>query len=150
LPPLPQTQCLSSNTFKIPPLDGSLTVPELYEWVAKNSPKHPLFVYSTESGEVKTIYWDDAIRAIHKCAKIVKETISLALHIPQEEAPVIAILAQCDSPSYLAMHMSILRANCVSFLISSRNSPAAVAHLIKEVNVEYVAVGYEYSMKTLL
>ncbi|KIJ41469.1 hypothetical protein M422DRAFT_229549 [Sphaerobolus stellatus SS14] len=148
IPPLPQTQCLSSKTFKRPPLDGSLTIPELYEWVAKNSPEHPLFVYPAESGEVKTIYWKDTIRAIHRCARMVKEKVS-PIHAPGE-APVIAILAHCDAPSYLAMHMSVLRANYISFPLSARNSPAAVAHLIKQVDVKYVFVGREPSMKKLL
>ena len=42
-----------------------------------------------------------------------------------------------------------MRANCVLFPISPRNSPAAVAHLLAETNVQHLLVGPEPVMQKL-
>jgi acyl-coenzyme A synthetase/AMP-(fatty) acid ligase len=42
--------------------------------------------------------------------------------------------------------MSIMRANCIPFPVSPRNSAAAVAHLMSKVHVKYLFVGREQAM----
>lgn len=71
-PPLPHTQALNSETFRPPPLDGSLTVPELYDWHLSNTPHHPLMEYVEEDGSIRTILWPEAVRAIHRTAGLVR------------------------------------------------------------------------------
>ena len=79
VPPPPQTQALSSTTFRPPPLDGSLTLSELYDWHGENTPNHPLFEYveldDSESGQSirNVIYWPQVRTAIHRVAKLVRE-----------------------------------------------------------------------------
>jgi hypothetical protein len=46
--------------------------------------------------------------------------------------------------------MGIARAGFVAFLISTRNSPAAIAHLLSATNPTHVLVGIEQSLQTLL
>lgn len=78
---LPKTQVLNSSTFKAPPLsDKSLTLPDLYDWQHKNSSAHPFFVYKDGSEEVKVIPWDEAVRGIHRAARVV------ASRVPAEDA----------------------------------------------------------------
>lgn len=45
--------------------------------------------------------------------------------------------------------MSIMRANCIPFAISPRNSVAAVAHLLRKVEVNHILVGREQAMVDL-
>ena len=88
-PPLPATQALNSQTFKPPPLDGSLTVPEQFDWHLANTPNHPLFVYSDDHGEEHVILWPQGVRAMHRSGRIVVDRVS-----PKgSEIPVVAILA---------------------------------------------------------
>ena len=97
LPPFPRTQALSSTTFRPPPLDGSLTIPELYDWHRDNSPQHPLFIYSDEDGSATTIYWSEAAKAVHRAGHIVQR---LAQERPETTSrrPVFAILAANGTP----------------------------------------------------
>lgn len=91
LPPFPRTQALSSTTFRPPPLDGSLTVPELYDWHYEHSPHHPLFIYSDEDGSATTIYWPEATKAVHRAGHLVRK---YAQEKPApSKRPVFAILA---------------------------------------------------------
>ncbi|KAF8878687.1 hypothetical protein CPB84DRAFT_1793984, partial [Gymnopilus junonius] len=144
LPNPPQTQALSSKTFLPPPLNGSLTLPELCEWQSKNSPNHRLFVFSRENGQVRTICWPEAVRAIHNGTRLVRKF--MGWQPGMKDAPVVAILAASDTITYFTMIMSIMRAGYVAFPISPRNSPAAVAHLINKVSVKHVFVGREQAM----
>lgn len=89
IPPPPATQALASQTFKAPPIDGSLTVPELFDWHLRNTPNHPLFVYSDEHGDEHVLLWPQGVRAIHQSARIVMDRVR-----PRgSEIPVVAILA---------------------------------------------------------
>lgn len=72
LPPVPRTQALTSTSFCPPPLDGSLSVPELYDWHYTNSPNHPLFVYSDTDGGTVTITWKEVVRAVHDIGRKVR------------------------------------------------------------------------------
>ncbi|TFK38857.1 hypothetical protein BDQ12DRAFT_629926 [Crucibulum laeve] len=140
----PQTQALSSKTFHPPPLNGSLTLPQLYEWHLQHTPNHRLFSFAYDDGTVRDIYWPEAVRAVHVGAKTVRDR--LASRLVTGDAPVVAILAPSDTITYFTMTMAIMRANYIAFPISPRNSAAAVAHLISKVNVAHILLGHEQSM----
>lgn len=55
-----------------------------------------------------------------------------------------------DSIPYATTTLSIMRANCVAFPISTRNSAAAVAHLINQTDVSHILVGREQAMQDLV
>ncbi|KAF9471438.1 acetyl-CoA synthetase-like protein [Pholiota conissans] len=141
LPPPPQTQALQSKTFRPPPLDGSLKLPEIYDWHAENTPNHRLFVFCDENQQTKTILWPEAVKAIYNGAQFLRMKIG-----EQDSAPIVAILAMADTITYFTMLMAIIRAGYIAFPISPRNSPSAVAHLISSVGVHYILVGNDQSM----
>lgn len=76
IPPIPNTQALSSTTFKPPPLDGSLNLPEICEWNARNNPEHPVFVYADGDGEEHEILWPRFVRAMRRVSTFVEGVIS--------------------------------------------------------------------------
>ncbi|KAJ7930505.1 hypothetical protein B0H13DRAFT_2532734 [Mycena leptocephala] len=135
LPPPPQTQARSSSTFVPPPLDGSLTIAQLYDWHFQNTPNHRLFVYARADGSIRIIYWPEAVQAIYMGAKILRDRFKW---IPgMVETPVVSILASSDAIPYFTLIMSCLRANYVVFPISPRNSPSAVAYLVAKAGVKH-------------
>lgn len=92
VPPFPRTQALTSTTFRPPPLDGSLTVPEFYDWHCINSPEHPLFIYADENGLATTIYWPEATKAVHRAGRIALKLANTRQPLSNRR-PVFAILA---------------------------------------------------------
>ncbi len=94
LPAPPPTQALSSKTFKTPPLDGSLTFPEIYDWHLEHTPSHPLFVYSDGDDKEQTILWPEAVHAVHRAGRIVRSLLSPGDTVDVNRTPsVVAILA---------------------------------------------------------
>ncbi|KLO13764.1 acetyl-CoA synthetase-like protein [Schizopora paradoxa] len=146
LPPTPRTQALSSATFKAPPLDGSLSISEIYDWHGENSKEHPLFVYSDASGNLRTIQWFEAVRAIHRAGRLVKSRVS---DDDGGEGTVIAILANADTITFFTFIMGIVRAGYVAFPISTRNSAAAIEHLLNKIQVTHMLVGREHALQSL-
>ncbi|KAI0249337.1 acetyl-CoA synthetase-like protein [Lactifluus subvellereus] len=149
---LPTTQVLNSSTFKAPPLnDKSLCLPDFYEWQYQNSPSHPFFIYEDGTGKATTISWAEASRGIHRAAHFV------ASRVPPEDATaalegrpiVIAALAATDTVTYVTTEVGILRAGFAVFPISPRNSPEAVAHLLKKTGARHLLVGGEPMLQKL-
>ncbi|KAK0458897.1 uncharacterized protein EV420DRAFT_1269857 [Desarmillaria tabescens] len=148
IPPPPQTQALSSKTFIPPPLDGSLALPEIYDWHLKHSPSHRLFVYTQQDGTPRTIYWPEAVRAVHAGAKLLRNR--LGWKPGANEKPVVAVLAISDTITYWITLMSIMKADYVVFPISPRSSAAAVAHLLEKVSVRHILVSKDPAMQALV
>lgn len=86
---LPCPQAQNSTTFTPPPLDGSLTIPEIYDHHLYNSGTHPLFVYDQDD-EIHTITWSQAGQAIHTAANRLSKVPTLQ---NTQEPPVVAIFA---------------------------------------------------------
>ncbi|TFY65192.1 hypothetical protein EVJ58_g2123 [Rhodofomes roseus] len=145
LPPVPQTQGLSCTTFKVPPVDGSLVIPQIYDWHQKQSSSHRLFVFAEDDrGPIRTISWSEGAAAIARGYHLIRERVA---GLP--EGSVVGILSGSDSIPYVVFAMAMMRANYVPFMISSRNSPAAVAHLLSKVHVKHLLIGREQAMHDL-
>lgn len=54
-----------------------------------------------------------------------------------------------ESISYISVIIGILRAGCIAFPISPRNSAGAVAHLLSTTSVSCVLVSSESAVRTL-
>ncbi|KAJ7193924.1 hypothetical protein GGX14DRAFT_378403 [Mycena pura] len=147
LPPPPKTQALGSPTFKPPPLDGSLTIAQIYDWHFENTPNHRLFVYAREDGSIRTINWPEAVQGIYAGAHILRNRFGWTPGM--KEMPIVSILASSDTIPYFTLFVSCLRANYVPFPISPRNSPSAVAYLISKAGVSHLLIGHEPAMARL-
>ncbi|KAJ7214326.1 hypothetical protein GGX14DRAFT_696596 [Mycena pura] len=142
----PTLQAQNSATFTRPPLDGSLFLPDVFEYHAKHSPEHPLFVYADGDAVKHTITWARAAKAFIAGAHIVRRAIGLS---DPHERPVVAVLGVSDQSSYLSVLASVMRAGAVPFPISTRNSSAAIAHLLKSTGCAHIIVSTDAAMKTL-
>ncbi|KAK0207554.1 NRPS-like enzyme [Armillaria fumosa] len=141
---LPTPQGVSSPTFKPPPLDGSLTVPELFDYNGFHSAKHPLFRYdSPENGNFRSITWEEGAAAFHVAGHYFRE------HINDETPVVVGILANTDSITYFTVLVGIMRLGKIPFPISPRNSVAAIIHLMKSTNSKYLVVSGDATLQRL-
>ncbi|KAJ6472708.1 hypothetical protein C8R47DRAFT_1295530, partial [Mycena vitilis] len=127
--------------------DGSLTIPQIYDWHSKNTHFHRLFVYAREDGTTRTICWPEAVQAVYVGAQILRNRFGWAAGSSQMH--VVSVLASSDTIPYFTVLMSCLRANYVAFPISPRNSPAAIAHLIRKAEVKHLLIGHEAAMSDL-
>ena len=93
IPPPPPTQALNTTTFVPPPLDLSLTAPELIDFHRTHSPNHVVYVYEDAPGERKQITFSTWIRAIHRAARCVRDLFQLPESQTGEVKPVISLLA---------------------------------------------------------
>ena len=86
------------STFALPPLDGSLTLPDLYEWHSRNSPKHPLFVYEDKPGKLRTILYGDFIYGLDRAAKLCTQVVGIEAIHEHVNAPVVSIVGNLGCP----------------------------------------------------
>ncbi|TFK37074.1 hypothetical protein BDQ12DRAFT_221196 [Crucibulum laeve] len=139
-------QATTSTTFTPPPLDGSLSLPEIFDYHASQSPHHPLFVYE-ENGLVEVITWSHAVRAIHTAARYIDRFLSPdGTH---NRSTVIAILANTDTFTYFVLIVGILRAGFQAFPISPRNSPAGIAHLLHATHATHIIMSHDPGIQRL-
>ncbi|KAF8311061.1 acetyl-CoA synthetase-like protein [Clavulina sp. PMI_390] len=152
LPPYPKVlpgwytrQGATSKTFVTPPVDGTVTAPELWDFLATNAPTHPYFIYEdNDTHELVTIDWKQVRLATHRTAEIVK-----SYNVPTDGTKVIGILALADTVSTFILIHAIMRAGYVPFPLSPRNSPSAIAHLLKQAKVTHLFVSEDPSMQGL-
>lgn len=169
LPVPPLLQGLQCATFTSPPLDGSLSLLELCDWHGQISPDHTLFVYAEDDGRIRNVRWSEGSRAIRCAAQLVRQRIGRKEG--GGDIPVVAILSSSgrlhrsppltgvwipqilrfsDAIPFVTTILGVIRANCVAFPISPRNSPAAVAHLLDKVGARHILVGREQAMQDLV
>jgi len=147
---VPRTQALSSSTFRLPPLDGSLHPAEFPEWLAEHSPDHPLFVYERPGGGVQTLRWADAAQAVLHAAQRMRTLLGWVPGLAHGgKVPIVGVLASLDSITYWTVANGLIRAGYVVFPMSTVNSPAALAHLVKAVGVRHLLVSADAAMQGL-
>ena len=100
-------QGANSKTFKNPGLDTTLTIPELFEFHAKNSPEHAVFVYADDDHQQRFLRYPEVYRGIRKAATLASAHYNrLAGYYAQGQAgkssnepPAIGILATAGTSS---------------------------------------------------
>ncbi|OBZ74288.1 L-aminoadipate-semialdehyde dehydrogenase large subunit [Grifola frondosa] len=143
-------QGASSATFRRPPLDSSLTVPELFAYHATNSPNHPVFVYADDQKQMHKIYYPEVYKAIRKAAKITSNHyLPSSNSNGNNDPPTIGILAVADLISFYTLLVGIMYLGFTTFPISTRNSAIAVAHLIRKTGIRQLFVSTDPAMQRL-
>ncbi|KAF8869423.1 putative aminoadipate reductase [Infundibulicybe gibba] len=110
-----------------PPLDGSVTIPEVIDFNATHNADFPIFAYSRDDSPSETteISYLEFSRACHRVAQVLRPGRSGA------EGEVVALVALTDTVQYQALTIGMTKAGLVPFPISPRNTPAAVVQLLK-------------------
>ncbi|KAF8918685.1 hypothetical protein CPB85DRAFT_1249483 [Mucidula mucida] len=106
---------------------------EIYDWHLENNPEHRLFVCAREGALSRVIHWGETGMAVRRGAQMVSKMVGSRLDAVKQ--PVVAILAVSDTVTYWTMLMSVMKANCTVFPLSTRNSPTTIANLLTSVGV---------------
>ena len=81
-------QGVNSATFVAPPVDGSLNLHQLFDFNSEHSPDHPLYVYESQQGAVKTMTWGEAANGFHRATKL---AISILPRSDLTSSPIVGI-----------------------------------------------------------
>ncbi|KAJ6487824.1 hypothetical protein C8R45DRAFT_257544 [Mycena sanguinolenta] len=134
------------------PVDGSLSVLEIFEFQAKTNPQHALFRYDSPSARdgYEEITWPQAVKMFETTARVLRRRLGAgAVDCKDGKRPVVGILAATGSILYASLIFGAVRAGLTVFPISTRNSPAAVAHLVAQSGVRYLLVSQDGHMQEL-
>ncbi|KAI8996302.1 acetyl-CoA synthetase-like protein [Trametes punicea] len=156
-PKVQTVQGANSKTFRPVPLDTSLTIPELFEYHAKHSAEHPVFVYVDDDKQEHVLRYPEVYRAIRKAATISAGHYErMADYYAQaqqgkgeNDPPIIGILATADSISFCTLEVALMYLGLTPFPISTRNSAIAVAHLVSKTGVRQMFVSADPAMQRL-
>lgn len=86
------------SSFVPPPLDGSLTIPEIYDWHYQHNPSQALFIYSRD-GEQHSFRYSDVVPAVHRVGRSVTTLINR--DPTKSSLDTVAILASTGLPLHL-------------------------------------------------
>ncbi|ETW75335.1 hypothetical protein HETIRDRAFT_461285 [Heterobasidion irregulare TC 32-1] len=135
-----KSQATRSTTFTVPPLDGTLSIPQVFDFHAQESRDHPLFVFEDAAESLAHVTYDHFMRAAHRAARTFTEYQMNMDHAlsSSKKVPIFAVLAAADSMTYVATMIGIIRAGYCAFLVSPRNSPPAIAHLLSITQSDFL------------
>jgi hypothetical protein len=84
----------ASTTFKLPPLDRSLTIPEIFDWQGEHSPNHLFFVHASGPGDKTGITFKQGVDGVHRVGRMLTDRLlKLGIAPADKDGPVIALLA---------------------------------------------------------
>ncbi|KAJ6507610.1 hypothetical protein DFH09DRAFT_1437030 [Mycena vulgaris] len=138
-------------TYTPPPADGSLSLLQIFEFHATTNPHHPLFRYDSGSASegYENIPWRQAVKMFDTAAKLIRRRLGGGGTVDCTPPPVVGILASTGAILYASLIFGTIRAGCTVFLLSTRNSEIAIAHLIAESGVKYLLVSQDAHMQEI-
>ncbi|KAJ6509167.1 hypothetical protein C8R47DRAFT_965148 [Mycena vitilis] len=140
------SQATKTSTFSAPPLDGSLTMPQLLDHHLEMSPCHKAYTYDDGKGGVVSVQFAQYVRTVYAaCQRILYDTESVS----HKTGAVVALFADTgatvvltnsttpltlhsDTLSYCMLVSAIMRAGLVPFCLSPRNAAVGVANLLEQ------------------
>ncbi|KAH7929522.1 putative aminoadipate reductase [Leucogyrophana mollusca] len=117
-----------------PPLAGSLLLPGVIDFHIHNNSTIPIYVYADDKapGGLTEISFLEFGRAAHRAAHTLRPKRA------GSEGEVVALIANTDSLLYHAVVAGMIIAGLVPFAMSPRNSPPAVADMMKKTGCRRV------------
>lgn len=87
--------------FKVPPTDGSLTIPEIWDWHSEHNPGHAAFEYEAQQGRVTTVSYRNVVSAAHEAARLLSTAIgSNPGDAVKPRIAIVAATGTCYSPRH--------------------------------------------------
>ncbi|KAG7442861.1 acetyl-CoA synthetase-like protein [Guyanagaster necrorhizus] len=149
LPP-PNKTLHSIDGWIIPPLDGSLTVPEIYDFHYENNSNHAVFAYGNPEGDgITLVPYSEVIPAAHRAGWLIANAANFDLRQNRAVRPLVAVLAASDTITFFTTFIGMFRAGIPFLALSPRNSPAALAHLLRTTEPTHLFVSADASLLEL-
>ncbi|KAG2364532.1 putative aminoadipate reductase [Suillus spraguei] len=132
------------TSINYPPLDGSLSFPELVEFNAQHNPDVTFYVYDKpDSNDLVSISHSDFYRACHRAAQLIGPTCAGA------DKEVLALICNSDTLLYQTVFMGMIFAGLVPFPMSPRNSAAAVTSMMQKTGCRRL-ITTQHSLASLI
>ncbi|RPD79489.1 acetyl-CoA synthetase-like protein [Lentinus tigrinus ALCF2SS1-7] len=125
---------------------GGITLPELYEWHAKENPNFDLFRYY-DGQRIRSITYSEVVE---RARGVAQHILSITGTGSAHHAEIIAIAANIDAITYFLTILGILLAGHTAFPVSLRNSPAAIADMLQKTHCRHVLVLRDDSTRSLV
>ncbi|KAF7341779.1 NRPS-like enzyme [Mycena sanguinolenta] len=139
------------STYTPAPVDGSLSLLQIFEFQATTNPHQPIFRYDSASARdgYENITWQQAVKMFDKTAQILRRRIGNTALMDCADRPVVGILAVTSSILYASLVVGTVRAGYTVFPLSTRNSDAAIAHLIAESGMKHLLISQDSHMQDI-
>ncbi|KIY47791.1 acetyl-CoA synthetase-like protein [Fistulina hepatica ATCC 64428] len=140
------------KAYKAPVLDGSLSIPQIYDWHRKHNTNHPIMLYYVvDGGAGKNIAltYGHVVPAAHEAGRYISRLTGVPIDPSVTPKPVIAIMATSDSVKLFTIVLGMMRAGFLAYLISPRNSPVAIAHLLSVKQARHFILSSEPHIQQL-
>ncbi|THU92307.1 acetyl-CoA synthetase-like protein [Dendrothele bispora CBS 962.96] len=116
----------------LPPLTGELYLPDFIDFHLQRNGHKPAYVFAYGVDECVTISFAQLGRAVHRGAVYLKNTIEA------RGGETLALIASVDSILYVTVVLATIKAGYVPFMISPRNSPAAITSMLAKIGCTHV------------
>ncbi|OJT12273.1 Linear gramicidin synthase subunit D [Trametes pubescens] len=129
-------------------VEKGTTVPELYAWNAQENANYPLFTYQ-DGDKVEFITYADANSAMDRAARYIVSGLDSREGSAQATAnsPTVAIFANADTITYFTTAVGVLKSGCTLFLVSTRNTAAGVADMLKRTNTTQILISQDATIR---
>ncbi|KAK1217855.1 hypothetical protein PQX77_019475 [Marasmius sp. AFHP31] len=137
--------------FQRPPLDGSLSIAEVYDWHKEHNPNHPIFVYAAglRGGDVTKVTYSQFSDAYHRAGFLLAGVFDIDPYGARDNYPVVGILSTADTIASYTVIVGLLRLGVIPFPISPRFSARVIAHLMKKARVSHLVVNNDPHLRSV-
>ncbi|KAH9922935.1 uncharacterized protein B0H18DRAFT_1016223 [Fomitopsis serialis] len=141
-------QAASGSQYVPAPRDGSLTLPEVYNWHYQHNPHQRVFLWHDHTGPVHLTY-SDVIPAAQRAARYVAEAAGIELVDDMTPAKLVVILAASDTVTYATTLIGLSLAGIPVFPITPRFSASVVSKLVAVSGACHIFVSGEAAIQEL-
>jgi hypothetical protein len=103
VPELSAPQAVHYSTFTPPPMDGTMTVPDVFDWHAEHSPDHVVFLLSdSPDSETERMTYKDANALINKATGLYYRNIA------RHDVPARSVVGMFGNPGMFSRNRRVL------------------------------------------
>ncbi|THU85275.1 acetyl-CoA synthetase-like protein [Dendrothele bispora CBS 962.96] len=115
-----------------PSLTGEIHLPGFVDFHLQRNGDQPAYTFAYGVNEVVTITFAQLGRAVHRGAIYFKKSLG------SREGETLALIASVDSLLYVTVVLAAVKAGYAPFMISPRNSPAAVTSMLTKIGCTHI------------
>lgn len=112
----------------LPPLDGTVLLPDCIDFNARHNPRSPIYVFASSPSTLTQITYLEHGRAVDRVAHILSKSHKVT------PSNVVAVIAVTDVLVYQTVVMGCIRAGLAPFVISPRLPANSIVHLLRKTN----------------
>lgn len=168
VPVVPKRAPKRDFSYNAPPLDGSLTVPQIYDWHFTQNADHAVFIFKPHDRDgLERLTYRKVVPAMHNAGRLVSRLVRQNAEDLMEETGPVAIVSSAgergtlslslthlltlmiDPITYFCTVAGMLRTNIPAVPIALINTEEAIAHLLKKTGATHVLVSEDDPTKNL-